>query len=33
VIAWATTIGVSIMAILYIMISLVLPLFGVNLGG
>ncbi|HLW02337.1 MAG TPA: Nramp family divalent metal transporter [Ktedonobacterales bacterium] len=33
VIAWATTIGVSVMAVLYIFISLILPLFGVNLGG
>jgi Mn2+/Fe2+ NRAMP family transporter len=32
-IAWATTIGVSAMAILFILISLVLPLFGVHLGG
>ncbi len=32
-IAWATTIGVSAMAILYIIISLVLPLFGISLGG
>ncbi len=32
-IAWATTIGVSAMAILYIIISLVLPLLGISLGG
>jgi len=33
IIAWVTTIAVSAMAILYILISLILPLFGVNLGG
>jgi len=32
-IAWVTTLAVSVMAILYILISLILPLFGVNLGG
>jgi Mn2+/Fe2+ NRAMP family transporter len=32
-IAWATTIGVSAMAILYIIISLVLPFLGISLGG
>ncbi len=32
-IAWATTIGVSIMAILYIFTSLIFPLFGITLGG
>jgi NRAMP (natural resistance-associated macrophage protein)-like metal ion transporter len=33
VVAWATTVAVSTMAILYIFFSLVLPLFGVNIGG
>lgn len=33
IIAWVTTVAISVMGILYIFISLILPLFGVNLGG
>jgi Mn2+/Fe2+ NRAMP family transporter len=32
-IAWVTTVAISVMGIFYIVISLILPLFGVTLGG